>query len=105
MTAGGLAGAAGLSPAATTTAIARLTSAGHASRVTDPVDRRRAVVALSPAAAEVVDAVYGSLARAGLEHLDGYTEDQLALIDAFLRRGTEIQLQAADRASALDHRR
>ncbi|GAA3336721.1 hypothetical protein GCM10020358_10370 [Amorphoplanes nipponensis] len=96
-----LAGAAKLSPAATTTAIHRLGAAGYLTRTVDENDRRRAVVALTPAAGELLDRVYGPVAAAGRRVLAGYSEAELRLIAGFLRRGVELQLAEADRIRAL----
>lgn len=103
MTAGALATAVGLSPAATTTAIARLVAAGHAQRDVDDLDRRRAVVALTDSAIELIDLIYGPLERAGRELLHGYSDDELTLIDNFLRLGLRLQLDRASHVLGTDH--
>lgn len=97
LSAGALARASGLSPAATTTAIARLVAAGHATRADDPDDRRRAVVTVVGATADVIESVYGSLAHAGHELLRTYTDRELDLIEGFLRHGCRLQFEAATR--------
>ncbi len=101
LTAGGLAAAAGLSPAATTTAIQRLVAAGYLTRATDESDRRRAVLALTDAAKALSERVYGPLARAGRTELDQFTDAELALIGRFLQRGERLQLAEAERIRAL----
>jgi len=83
---------------ATTTAIARLVAAGHATRADDPDDRRRAVVTVVGATADVIESVYGSLAHAGHELLRTYTDRELDLIEEFLRHGCRLQFEAATRA-------
>lgn len=97
LTAGALAVKAGLSPAATTTAIQRLTRAGHLTRRTDAEDRRRAVVELTPKAAQLLAELYGPIERAGRELLEDYTEEQLKLVIEVLRRGERMQLAEAER--------
>jgi DNA-binding MarR family transcriptional regulator len=97
LTAGHLAAAAGLSPAATTTAIQRLIHAGHLTRKTDAEDRRRAVVELTPRAVDLLEEVYGPIERAGRELLERYSEAELALIVDVLRRGERMQLAEARR--------
>ncbi|MEU8230846.1 MarR family transcriptional regulator [Actinoplanes sp. NPDC048967] len=97
LSAAALAGAAKLSPAATTTAIQRLAAAGHLTRTVDENDRRRAVVALTPGAEELIGRVYGPVERAGRRVLAAYSPEELALITGFLRRGIDMQLAEADR--------
>jgi hypothetical protein len=55
------------------------------------------VVALTPDAEDLIDRVYGPVARAGQRALAGYSDAELTLIIDFLRRGTELQLGQADR--------
>jgi DNA-binding MarR family transcriptional regulator len=97
LSAAALAAAAKLSPAATTTAIHRLGAAGYLTRTVDEGDRRRAVVALTPEAGELIERVYGPVARAGQRALAGYSDAELGLIIGFLRQGVELQLAQADR--------
>jgi DNA-binding MarR family transcriptional regulator len=101
LTAGGLATQAHLSPAATTTAIQRLTHAGHLTRRTATDDRRRAVVELTPEAAKRLEQIYAPIERAGRAILEDYTPEQLALVVEVLRRGERMQLKEAERIRAL----
>ena len=101
LSAAALAGAAKLSPAATTTAIQRLVAARHLTRTVDREDRRRAVVALTPHAEALIDRVYGPIERAGHRILASYSADELALITGFLRRGVDLQAAEADRVRAM----
>jgi DNA-binding MarR family transcriptional regulator len=101
MAAGALAGAAGLSPAATTTAIQRLVSAGHLSRAVDDRDRRRAVVALTPPARDLLDRIYAPIGRAGRRELARYSAEELTVILDFLRRGIRLQRAQAERIRAM----
>ncbi|BEL08660.1 hypothetical protein Q0Z83_068510 [Actinoplanes sichuanensis] len=100
MTAGALAGAARLSPAATTAAIQRLVAAGHLRRDTDPEDRRRAVVTVTAETVEVVDRLYGPIAEAGHRLLTRYTVEELRLVTGFLELGRTMQLEQAARIRA-----
>jgi DNA-binding MarR family transcriptional regulator len=100
MTAGALAGAARLSPAATTAAIQRLVAAGHLRRDTDPEDRRRAVVTVTPETAEVVNRLYGPIAEAGHQLLTRYTTEELRLVTGFLELGRAMQIEQAARIRA-----
>ncbi|MEU8609157.1 MarR family transcriptional regulator [Actinoplanes sp. NPDC048791] len=102
MSATALAGAAELSPAATTTAIHRLGAAGYLTRTVDESDRRRAVVALTPEAEELISRVYGPVERAGRRVLAAYSPEELALITGFLRRGIDMQLAEADRIRTMN---
>jgi DNA-binding MarR family transcriptional regulator len=101
MSAAALASAAKLSPAATTTAIQRLAAAGHLTRTVDQNDRRRAVVALTPGATDMIERIYGPVARAGRRELARYSDAELALITDFLRRGIQLQLAQAERIRAM----
>jgi len=97
LSAGELAQAAGLSPAATSTAISRLVGAGYLTREVDPDDRRRARIGLAAAATERRKRVYGSPEATGRERFSGYTGSQLDLIAGFLRRETLRRLGQAQR--------
>jgi DNA-binding MarR family transcriptional regulator len=101
MAAGPLAAAAGLSPAATTTAIQRLVTAGYLTRAVDTDDRRRAVVTLTRTAETLLERVYGPIERAGRREIARYSADELALIVDFLRRGERMQLDQAERIRGL----
>jgi DNA-binding MarR family transcriptional regulator len=99
--AGRLAAAAGLSPAAASTAIQRLAAAGCVTRTADPADRRRAVVALTAPAAELFGQVYGPIREAGLAELAEYTTAEITLVTEVLRRGERMQLAQAERIRGL----
>lgn len=101
LTAGQLATAVQLSPAAATTAIQRLAARGHLTRQTDPSDRRRAVVDLTAPTRRLVDRVYGPIAAAGAVELERYTAAELEVITDFLERGRLLQLAEADRIREL----
>ncbi|MEU8638396.1 MarR family transcriptional regulator [Amycolatopsis sp. NPDC048633] len=101
LTAGQLATQVHLSPAATTTAIQRLTRAGHLTRRTATEDRRRAVVELTPKAAKLLEEIYAPIGRAGRAILEDYSAEQLALVAEVLRRGEQMQLREAERIRTL----
>lgn len=101
LTAGRIAEASGLSPAATTTAIQRLVTAGHATRDVDAFDRRRVVVSLVASAAQLLETIYGPVAEAGMKVLDRYETADLALLGDFLRRGEAVQRDQASRIGQL----
>jgi DNA-binding MarR family transcriptional regulator len=101
LTAGQLATQAHLSPAAMTTAIQRLTHAGHLTRRTATEDRRRAVVELTSEAAKLLEEIYAPIERAGRAILEDYSAEQLALVVEVLRRGEQMQLREAERIRTL----
>jgi DNA-binding MarR family transcriptional regulator len=101
LTAGRIAEASGLSPAATTTAIQRLVTAGHATREVDAFDRRRVVVSVTTTAARLLETIYGPVAEAGMSVLDRYGTADLALLGDFLRRGEAVQRDQATRIGRL----
>jgi DNA-binding MarR family transcriptional regulator len=97
LSAGALASAVRLSPAATTTAVQRLVAAGHLVRAIDPDDRRRTVLTLTDSAAEEIRRGYGPVAAEGVRLLAGYRPDELALVERFLREGIDLQRRHAAR--------
>jgi DNA-binding MarR family transcriptional regulator len=101
LTAGQVAEAVQLSPAAATAAIQRLVARGHLSREPDPADRRRAVVALTPPARKLAERIYGPVGEAGVAMLHGWAEAELELIADFLERGRALQLAEAQRIRAM----
>jgi DNA-binding MarR family transcriptional regulator len=97
MSAGQVAEAVGLSPAAVTTAIQRLVASGYLTREPDPADRRRAVVDLTPTARRTAQRIYGPVGEAGAAELQRFTAAELAVIADFLERGRALQLAQAGR--------
>jgi DNA-binding MarR family transcriptional regulator len=101
LTAGQVADAVRLSPAAATTAIQRLVARGHLTRESDPDDRRRAVVDLTAAARRLVQRIYGPVGDAGVAELQRWSAVELELIADFLERGRALQLAEAERIRGL----
>jgi DNA-binding MarR family transcriptional regulator len=97
LTAGQVAEAVHLSPAAATTAIQRLVARGHLTREPDPADRRRAVVGLTDSARRLAEQIYGPVGEAGVAALQRWTAQELELIADFLERGRALQLAEAAR--------
>lgn len=100
MSAGRLAGAVQLSPAATTEAVQRLVARGMLERDTDPADRRRAVITLGSGTRAVLEAFYEPIRAEGHALLARYSDAELAVIVDFLDRGRALQLAAAARIRA-----
>ena len=86
--AGRLAEASGLTTAAVTAVIDRLEQAGYARRTSDPSDRRRVLVELTPLARERAAVIWGPMADFSKE-LARYTVDELTLLRDFARIGRE----------------
>lgn len=90
LSAGQLAEASGLSPAAMTTLIDRLEQKGYLRRVRDTTDRRRVLVELTELARKQAWQMYGPLAEEGAADVARYSDAQLKLITGFLRQGREL---------------
>jgi DNA-binding MarR family transcriptional regulator len=101
ITATAVARAVSLSPAATTTALQRLTASGYLIREPSTEDRRSVVLSLTKAARRIIDQIYGPLAAAGLHEIEGYSESELSLIADFLSRGVVVQYKQASRIRSM----
>lgn len=95
MSAGDLARECRLTTGAVTAAIDRLERAGYATRVQDPADRRRVLVEPTERARALGWDMFGPMAEAARRLLDGYSDEQLALLVEFHRLGRELQQQQA----------
>ena len=100
-TAGELATACGVSRGAMTTALDRLERADYATRTRSDVDRRRVGVEVTPHALELMEAIWGPIARAGMTQLVELSDEQLTFLLDFLRRGRELQETHAGRVRAM----
>jgi DNA-binding MarR family transcriptional regulator len=96
-TAGALATATGLRPAATTALIDRLEARGLVERVRDESDRRRVLVRMTEAGARETYAMYAPLVEEGASLFDGVTDGQLRAMAALLERMRELTERHADR--------
>ena len=85
LTAGELADAMHLTSGAITSVIDRLEKGGWAKRVSDPDDRRRVLVEVTPKVRKLSAEFYGAGDATGF--FDGYTVEQLELLLDFARRG------------------
>jgi DNA-binding MarR family transcriptional regulator len=97
MSAGELARAGHLSPAAVTAALDRLERAGYLRRVRDQRDRRRVMVEITDRMEAATGELYGPLASSGDKLLRGLTGEQLTLLRDVLREAARLQLEQADR--------
>ncbi|GAA3757392.1 MarR family transcriptional regulator [Plantactinospora mayteni] len=91
LTAGDLAAALGMSPAATTTVIDRLERAGFVVRTRDTGNRRRVMVEPTDTARAAERDVYLPVGTVGAKALRRYDENQLATILDFLRTARRVQ--------------
>ncbi|MBC2877525.1 MULTISPECIES: MarR family winged helix-turn-helix transcriptional regulator [Streptomyces] len=90
----------GLTPGSATRLVDRLVKSGLADRHTDPTDRRRALVSLTPGSLATVRAAWDEPSRAFGEVLAGYTDGQLAVIGDYLRRTAEVGRTQTERLRA-----
>jgi DNA-binding MarR family transcriptional regulator len=98
MTAGELAEAVGLTTGAVTGVIDRLERVGFARRVSDPADRRRVKVEVTPKFYSRADRIWGPLAADWVSRLgDHFTAQQLQTVTEFLRATNEVGRKHQDR--------
>jgi DNA-binding MarR family transcriptional regulator len=90
LTAGALGSAVELSSASVTALVDRLERAGHVHRVRDPEDRRRVVLEISDSAMAAGGAFFGGLQRDLVAAMDGYTDEELAVVRRFLAEMTDV---------------
>ncbi len=90
LTAGALGSAVELSSASVTALVDRLERAGHVHRVRDPEDRRRVVLEISDSAMAAGGAFFGGLQRELVAAMDGYTDEELAVVRRFLADMTDV---------------
>jgi len=90
ITAGRLAGEAGLTTGAVTAVIDRLVEKGYVQRVADPADRRRVMVEITELMEERAGRYYAPLAEQSFPILSRYSVAELETVISFLRMGTEM---------------
>jgi DNA-binding MarR family transcriptional regulator len=95
MTAGELAGAASLSPAAVTAVLDRLERSGLVTRTRDERDRRRVIVELTAEARSLAAEIYGPLAWYAAPYLEELSDSELEVIVRFLAVSSEINERRA----------
>jgi DNA-binding MarR family transcriptional regulator len=96
VSAGELADAARLTTGAVTAVIDRLERVGFARRVTDPEDRRRVLVEITPKARAATEELMAPLGEAGFPLLQRYTDEQLRWVIEFERTSRELQERHAE---------
>jgi DNA-binding MarR family transcriptional regulator len=96
MTAGQLAEEARLTTGAITAVIDRLERAGYAHRVSDPSDRRRVLIQLTPMAYQAASELMGPIAEAAEGLAAVYSDDELELVLRFQRQGRAMQERHTD---------
>jgi DNA-binding MarR family transcriptional regulator len=98
LAAGDLAIQSGLTGGAVTGVIDRLERAGYARRVSDPGDRRRVWVEVTPVFYQCAERIWGPLAADWQSTLSkGFTLEELERITAFLRATNEVGRRHLDR--------
>jgi len=97
MTAGQLAADTALSPGAMTAALDRLEHLGYVRRVRSSTDRRSVLVEITPTAQRIIEDNYTPIGLEGMAQLEQYSDEELAFLRDFLRRGREMQMRHAAR--------
>lgn len=85
----------------TTGAVSKMLDRMEAQRLVrrehDPRDRRRITVHAKPDRTEELTALYQTMAEYLIEHIAGFTDDQLRLLTDFARTSREVALREATR--------
>ncbi|MDP9144231.1 MAG: MarR family transcriptional regulator [Actinomycetota bacterium] len=96
ITAGDLAREAGLTTGAVTAVVDRLEAAGLMRRRSDPGDRRKVLIELTPDAQSLAQEVYGPLAHAGRPYLEALSDQQVLTLIGFFETSRRINLEHAE---------
>ncbi|MDQ2952230.1 MAG: MarR family transcriptional regulator [Chloroflexota bacterium] len=104
LAAGDLAKRTGLTTGAVTRLIDRLESHGIARRRSDPDDRRRVLVEITPLAHKTAAPFYGPIERESAQLLAGYGEKELELILDFARKSYEFAKRHTERVEDMPRR-
>jgi DNA-binding MarR family transcriptional regulator len=89
--AGAIAIATGLTPAAVTSLIDRLEARGLLTRTRSLEDRRKVVIEQTEATRRFAERYYGAIAREGQKLLDGFSDAELATVLRFVTAALELQ--------------
>jgi DNA-binding MarR family transcriptional regulator len=101
ISAGELARAVDLSPAAVTSVIDRLEEMGFVRRTRDPDDRRRVIVEPTDEVARYAEMAYIPMGAEGVELVRELSDKELGAVVRFLRGGTELNERHAERVRRL----
>ena len=104
LSAGDLARRTGLTSGAVTRLIDRLVERGTVRRRADPVDRRRVLVEITPAALKACEPFYEPIAREGTALLEERTEKDLEVILEYLRINYEFTKRHTERVEVMPDR-
>ncbi|MFF4857433.1 MarR family winged helix-turn-helix transcriptional regulator [Streptomyces rubiginosohelvolus] len=99
-TTGEIAELTGLTSGSATRLVDRLQRAGLAERHPDPHDRRKMLVALTHGRTPEVEAAWDTPGRAFDRALDEFTDEELTVIERYLRRTTDVGTEQAARLRA-----
>jgi DNA-binding MarR family transcriptional regulator len=103
LTAGRLATEAGLTSGAVTGVIDRLERAGYARRVSDPADRRRVKLEVTPKFYARADKIWGPVAADWASRLGGrFTAEELERAIDFLRTTNDLSREHLERLCEMD---
>lgn len=100
MTAGELSERSGLAPASVTGLMDRLEQKDVARRVKHPDDKRKVVIEIKPEFLEISNARFTGLLQLTYELCDKYSDEELAVIGAFLSAAADVQTRATAALSA-----
>ena len=104
MSAGDLAKRTGLTSGAVTRLIDRMVERGSVRRLSDPEDRRRVLVEITPSALHVCEPFYGPIEKEGTALLESLGEKELEVILEYLRISYEFTKRHTERISAMPER-
>jgi DNA-binding MarR family transcriptional regulator len=93
LSAGGLGAAVELRSASVTALVDRLEKVGHIRRTRDADDRRRVVLEMSDAAMAAGAEHFGGLARDLTAAMEGYSDEELAVVRRFLLDMTDVTMR------------
>jgi DNA-binding MarR family transcriptional regulator len=92
LTPGKLAQATGLTTGGVTVVLDRLEKAGVIRRAANPSDRRSSIIHVSPKFLRTAQAAYGEMGRATDRLFGEFSEKELAVVLAFLKKANDIRV-------------
>jgi len=95
LTAGELAREVGLTTGAVTALVDRLEVAGLLQRKSDPNDRRKVLIELTPEAKELAADIYGQMAHATAPYIDALSDSDVLTLISFFDATRRVNLQLA----------